>query len=290
MEQIVGIIGGTGLYSLEGLKDSQTYDIDTPFGKPSSLIHSGILDGVRLLFIARHGVGHTLLPSEVPYQANIYALKELGAKWCISVSAVGSLQEEAAPGEVVVPNQFIDRTKVRPSTFFGDGIVAHVAFATPFCPVLRKVLLEVARARATAHQTKAHDGGTYVCMEGPAFSTRAESRMYRELGGTIIGMTNLPEAKLAREAEIAYATLAMVTDYDCWRSDTDDVDVTKIIATLHKNSALAKEIIQATVPKLKQLEPSKLASEALKTAIITAPENISERVLEKLKPIIGDRV
>ena len=199
----IGIIGGTGLYDLPGLDDIREREVKTPFGNPSSPVLSGVVDGVELHFLARHGRGHTLLPSEVNYRANLYALKVVGAKWCLSVSAVGSLQEEFRPGQVLVPDQFIDRTKGRASTFFGEGIVGHVAFADPFCPVMREELFAVASQVAKERSTEAHNGGTYLCMEGPAFSTRAESHMYRSWGASIIGMTNLPEAKLAREAEIA---------------------------------------------------------------------------------------
>lgn len=283
----IGVIGGTGLYELPGLDDIREQEIETPFGPPSSPIVSGVVDGVQMHFIARHGRGHTFLPSEVNYRANIYALKVVGAKWCLSVSAVGSLQEQYRPGQVLVPDQFIDRTKGRPSTFFGEGIVAHVAFADPFCPTMREHLYEAASDVAKARGTDAHNGGTYLCMEGPAFSTRAESHMYRSWGAGIIGMTNLPEAKLAREAEIAYATLALITDYDCWRSESEDVDIQDILRTLNANADLAKEVILRVAPRLDAAEPSELAANALQFAIITQPERISDEARRRLQPIIG---
>lgn len=283
----VGIIGGTGLYELDGLENVETFDVETPFGSPSSSITRGVLGGVELFFISRHAPGHRLLPSEINYRANIYALKSLDASWCVSVSAVGSLQEEFAPGHVVIPNQLIDRTRLRENTFFGDGVVAHVAFADPYCPVLSDHLFRSSFEIASRRGSMVHQGGTFVVMEGPAFSTRAESHLYRAWGASIIGMTALPEAKLAREAEIAYATLAMVTDYDCWRSATDDVDVNDIMATMAKNAELAKEVLSVAVPKLAEQTPSTLASEALKFAVITPPEVIPEETKEKLKAILG---
>ncbi|MCB0359651.1 MAG: S-methyl-5'-thioadenosine phosphorylase, partial [Bdellovibrionales bacterium] len=283
----IGIIGGTGLYDLPGLEQVEQIAVDTPFGRPSAPITRGIFSGQTLLFLARHGRDHSLLPSEVNYRANIYALKAHGARWCLSLSAVGSLQEHISPGHVVVPDQFLDRTRGRASTFFGDGIAAHVPFADPVCPVLRRIVSDVAGDVARSHGSMRHDGGTYVCMEGPAFSTRAESMLYRSWGGTIIGMTNLPEAKLAREAEIAYATLALVTDYDCWRSHDADVDVQDILATLQANVVLAKEIISAIIPRLAETEPSSIASNALQSGILTAPGAIREEVKNRLAPIIG---
>lgn len=283
----IGIIGGTGLYDLPGLENVEEHDLETPFGKPSAPIISGNFGDETLFFVARHGKGHTLLPSEVPYRANIYALKVLGAKWCISVSAVGSLEEEVAPGNIVIPDQFIDRTKERPATFFGDGVVAHVAFADPFCGVLREKLFEAARDVSVKKEAVVHKGGTYLCMEGPAFSTRAESHSYRRLGARIIGMTNLPEAKLAREAEIAYGTLALVTDYDCWRSETSDVDIQEILATLKSNTELAKDVLAKVIPALGEAKPSELAANALQYAILTNPELISRETKRKLEPIIG---
>ena len=281
-ETILGVIGGTGLYALDGLVDVKQVVVETPYGPPSSPITVGRLHGTKLLFIARHGIGHTLLPSEVPYRANIFALKTLGAQWCVSVSAVGSLAEHFVPRQLVVPDQLIDRTRSRRSTFFGEGIVAHVSFADPFCPTLRALLFEVAGECAAAAGTKAHGSGTYVCMEGPAFSTRAESHLYRSWGASLIGMTALPEAKLAREAELAYATLALVTDYDCWRSSEADVNVSEILETLGKNSTLAKSVLSEVARRLPDFTPSALAADALATAIITDPKLVREEVRERL--------
>ncbi len=286
----VGIIGGTGLYGLDGLESVETLNVETPFGAPSSEITRGTLGESELFFISRHAPGHQLLPTEINYKANIYALKMLGASWCISVSAVGSLREEYAPGQVVIPDQLIDRTRLRENTFFGDGIVAHVAFADPYCPVLSQQLFESTEKIAASRGSAVHKGGACVVMEGPAFSTRAESHLYRSWGASIIGMTALPEAKLAREAELSYATLAMVTDYDCWRSATDDVDVNDIMATMAGNAELAKAVLADAVPKLAELRPSELAAEALKYAIITAPENIPDATKTKLEAIIGQRI
>lgn len=284
-ETILGVIGGTGLYALDGLVDVEQVVVETPFGQTSSPITVGRLHGTKLLFIARHGVGHTLLPSEVPYRANIFALKTLGAQWCVSVSAVGSLAEEFEPRQLVVPDQLIDRTRSRRSTFFGEGIVAHVSFADPFCPTLRTILLEAATECAASAGTKAHGTGTYVCMEGPAFSTRAESHLYRSWGATLIGMTALPEAKLAREAEIAYATLALVTDYDCWRTAEADVNVAEILETLSKNSSLAKRVLSKVALRLPNFSPSALAADALAMAIITDHAQIPTAVRERLGAI-----
>jgi 5'-methylthioadenosine phosphorylase len=280
--KIAGVIGGSGLYDMEGLEDVEEIVVETPFGATSAPIVAGTLGDVRLLFIPRHGRGHTLTPSEVPYRANIWALKKLGAQWCISVSAVGSLKEEIVPGHVVIVDQFIDRTKGRASTFFGEGIVGHVAFGDPVSPVLAKVLLGASK---TAGAT-VHEGGTYVCMEGPAFSTRAESNLYRSWGASVIGMTNLPEAKLAREAEIAYATIALATDYDCWHEGHDDVSVAAVLDTVRKNVSMARQIIRkaaANIPA--DLDP--LVDGASEFAVMTRPELIPQDRLDALAPIIG---
>ena len=243
----IGVIGGSGLYEMEGLTDIREETQETPFGSPSAPYLIGRLeghDGVELVFLPRHGRNHEFNPSEVNYRANIFGMKALGVSWIISVSAVGSLREEIVPGHVVVIDQFIDRTKNRASTFFEKGMVAHIAFGDPVCTTLREYLL------TAAAQTEAtvHDGGTYVCMEGPAFSTRAESNLYRSWGARVIGMTNLPEAKLAREASISYATLAMATDYDCWHEGHDDVTVEQVVAVLRANVSLAKRIVATAVP------------------------------------------
>ncbi len=280
--KIAGVIGGSGLYDIDGLEDVEEIVVDTPFGATSAPIVAGTLGDVRLLFIPRHGRGHTLTPSEVPYRANIWALKKLGAQWCISVSAVGSLKEEIVPGHVVIVDQFIDRTKGRPSTFFGEGIVGHVAFGDPISPVLAGVLLNAAKAAGAT----THEGGTYVCMEGPAFSTRAESHLYRSWGASVIGMTNLPEAKLAREAEIGYATIALSTDYDCWHEGHDDVTVAAVLETVRKNVAMARRIIveaAANIPD--DLDP--LVDGAAQFAVMTRPELIPQHRLDALAPIIG---
>jgi len=282
-QRIVGVIGGSGLYELEGLENVEEIDMVTPFGKPSDSIVSGMLGDVRMLFIPRHGRGHTFTPSEVPYRANIWALKKLGAQWCISVSAVGSLRRKIVPGHVVIVDQFIDRTKgIRASSFFGDGIVGHVAFGDPVSPVLAKVLRKAAKKAGA----KVHKGGTYVCMEGPQFSTRAESELYRSWGAKVIGMTNLPEAKLAREAEIAYATVALATDYDCWHPDHDDVSVDQVIATLKKNVKLAKSILTLAAPMVPtKLDP--LVDGASKFAVMTSPELLPEAGKAALEPLLG---
>jgi 5'-methylthioadenosine phosphorylase len=269
----IGIIGGSGLYEASGLENVRTVSIDTPYGPPSDTLSIGRVAGhdAELVFLPRHGRGHRLLPSEVNYRANIWALKKLGVAWVVSVSAVGSLQEEVVPGHVVVIDQFIDRTKARASTFFGDGAVGHVAFGDPVCGALRGVLLEAARAESAV----VHDGGTYVCMEGPAFSTRAESELYRSWGARVIGMTNLPEAKLAREAGLSYATLAMATDYDCWHEGHDDVTVEQVIAVLQANVALARRIVRAAVPGIVALGAVSPFDNTLASAMISEPGHMS---------------
>ncbi len=283
----IGIIGGTGLYELPGLTEMRQVSVDTPFGSPSSLVTEGLLNGVRLLFIARHGEGHVYLPSEVPYRANIFALKMLGAQWCLSISAVGSLKEEFAPGDLVLPHQFIDRTKKRTDTFFGNGICAHVPFAAPVCPVMHQELCHAAKESAAEKSVRVHSAATYICMEGPAFSSRAESLLYRQLGAEIIGMTALPEAKLAREAELAYAMLALVTDYDCWKHRDADVEIGEILEVLRQNVALARDIAAKAVLRLSMTSPSSLAADALAAAIVTAPDKIPADLKQSLSPIIG---
>jgi 5'-methylthioadenosine phosphorylase len=277
----IGIIGGSGLYKMEALKDVTEVQIDTPFGSPSDAIILGTLEGTPVAFLARHGRHHHLSPSELPFRANIYAFKSLGVEYLISASAVGSLKEEAKPLDMVVPDQFIDRTKNRISTFFGDGIVAHIAFGDPVCKNLAQVLSE-AIASLDLPNVTLHQGGTYVCMEGPAFSTKAESNLYRSWGATIIGMTNLPEAKLAREAEIAYATLALVTDYDCWHPDHDSVTVEMVIGNLMKNAVNAQQVILETVRRLSQNPPPSDAHSALKYAILTPLDKAPAATKEKL--------
>lgn len=277
----IGIIGGSGLYKMEALTDIEEIQIETPFGSPSDALILGTLDGTRVAFLARHGRGHHLLPSELPFRANIYAMKSLGVEYLISASAVGSLQDAAKPLDMVIPDQFIDRTKGRVSTFFGDGIVAHIAFGDPICKNLAGVLGE-AIASLDLPDVTLHHGGTYLCIEGPAFSTKAESNLYRSWGATVIGMTNLPEAKLAREAEIAYATLALVTDYDCWHPDHDSVTVEMVIGNLMKNATNAQRVIRETVRRLSENFPPSDAHSALKYAILTPKDHISPDVQERL--------
>lgn len=277
----IGIIGGSGLYKMEALKDIEEVHIDTPFGAPSDAIIQGTLDGTRVAFLARHGRHHTLMPSELPFRANIYAMKSLEVQYIISASAVGSLQASMKPLDMVIPDQFIDRTRHRVSTFFGEGIVGHISFGDPICSALAQVVGD-AIASLELPDVTLHRGGTYVCMEGPAFSTQAESNLYRSWGGSIIGMTNLQEAKLAREAEIAYATLALVTDYDCWHPDHDSVTVELVIQNLQKNAQNAQRVIQESVKRLSQSYPPSKAHDALKYAIITPLDQVPAATKQKL--------
>jgi 5'-methylthioadenosine phosphorylase len=279
----IGIIGGSGLYDIEGFSDRRELEVSTPFGAPSDRIVVGRLEGRTVAFLARHGRGHRLLPSELNFQANVFALKALGVERILSVSAVGSLKEQYAPMHIVLPDQFVDRTTQRRSTFFGRGLVAHVAFAHPFCPDLSRAAAAACReAGATFHQ-----GGTYVCIEGPQFSTRAESELYRSWGMDVVGMTNLQEAKLAREAEICYATLAMVTDYDCWHPDHDSVTADQIIANLVKNTATAKAVLRSALRGLGARGSACDCADALRHALVTAPELVPEAIKRELAPIIG---
>ncbi|CAN5572815.1 S-methyl-5'-thioadenosine phosphorylase [soil metagenome] len=277
----IGIIGGSGLYQMEALTDIEEVRVETPFGDPSDALIVGKVDGVPVAFLARHGRGHTLTPSELPFRANIYAMKSLGVEYLLSASAVGSLKAEAKPVDMVVPDQFIDRTKNRVSTFFGEGIVGHISFGDPVCGHLAKILADAVESQDLPGVTL-HRGGTYVCMEGPAFSTKAESKLYRSWGATVIGMTNLPEAKLAREAEIAYATLAMVTDYDCWHPDHDSVTVEMVIGNLQKNAVNAQKVIREVVRRLSENPPASEAHSALKYAIITPLDKAPTQTKEKL--------
>ena len=281
-EPVIGIIGGSGLYEMEGLTHLREERVPTPFGDPSDPFILGRLEGRPVAFLARHGRGHRLLPSELNFRANIYGFKTLGVQWIISASAVGSMREAIRPADIVIPDQFFDRTKARASTFFGDGLVAHVSFADPVCPQLSDHLSRAGReAGATVHR-----GGTYLCIEGPQFSTRAESRIYRAWGVDVIGMTNLQEAKLSREAEICYATMALVTDYDVWHETEGDVSVEKVVAILHKNVATAKAIIRRVLPMI-QGDRSCVCAHALKDAIITAPEAIADAAKQRLWPLVG---
>ena len=279
----VGVIGGSGLYEIEGLTDIEEVSLETPFGAPSDVFVTGVLDGVRMVFLPRHGRGHRLLPSEVPYRANIYGMKQLGVERIISVSAVGSMKEEIVPGHIVIPDQFFDRTQgKRASTFFGEGVVGHVQFADPVCNDLSLQLADAARTvGATVHQ-----GGTYVCIEGPNFSTRSESNVFRSWGVDVIGMTNLPEARLAREAEICYGTVALATDYDCWYEGHEDVSVEAVLAVIKQNVATARNIIKQVVGQ-QAGERSCGCASALQFAIMTDPARIPEETREKLDLLIG---
>ncbi|MBL1209979.1 S-methyl-5'-thioadenosine phosphorylase [Geminocystis sp. GBBB08] len=286
METIkIGIIGGSGLYKMEALQDVQEISLDTPFGKPSDNFIVGTLDKTKVVFLARHGKNHHFLPTELPFRANIYALKQLGVEYIISASAVGSLQEHIKPLDLVIPDQFIDRTKNRESTFFGEGIVAHIGFGHPVCNKLGDIIAQAVR-NLDFSDIDLHHGGTYVCMEGPAFSTIAESNLYRSWGASIIGMTNLTEAKLAREAEIAYATLALVTDYDCWNPEHEHVTVETVIQNLHQNAVNAQKVIRETVKLIKEKPFISDAHSALKTAILTPLDTAPVKTKEKLAQIL----
>ena len=277
----IGVIGGSGLYDIEGMTDIEEVELGTPFGRPSDSIVVGKLEGVGIAFLPRHGRGHRIPPTNVPSRANIYALKSLGVERIIAINSVGSFKEEIKPGDLLVPDQLIDRTRNRVNTFFDEGIVAHIAFAEPFCPVLSQIVFEAAQeAGANVHQ-----GGTYVAMEGPAFSTRAESRLYRSWGADLIGMTALPEAKLAREAEICYAIIACVTDYDSWQERSEPITIDVILNILRKNIDTAKEIIKLSLSKIPEGRYCDCPS-ALEIAIVTAPNLIPAEQREKLDLLI----
>ncbi len=277
MKAEIGIIGGSGLYAMPGLTNVTEEKITTPFGDPSDALVLGELEGRKVAFLARHGRGHRLLPTELNFRANIYAMKSLGVERILSVSAVGSLKEEHKPTDFVMPDQFIDRTFARHATFFGDGIVGHVAFGDPVCATVVKTFQKACDEIGVVGKT----GGTYVCMEGPQFSTRAESNLYRSWGADVIGMTNLQEAKLAREAEICYATMAMVTDYDCWREGHDDVTVDQIVAVMHENSKNAEKVVRAAVAAM-PTEKKCACGDALKFAILTDRKAIPLETRQKL--------
>jgi len=286
MEKVnIGIIGGSGLYQMPELQNVGEVEVDTPFGKPSDKFIVGDLEDVKVAFLPRHGRGHRLTPTELPFRANIYAMKLLGVEYILSVSAVGSLQEKYAPTDMVVPDQFFDRTRARTheSTFFGNGIVAHVPMAHPVCDELGDILEESCRSVGVT----THRGGTYLCMEGPAFSTKAESNVYRQWGMDIIGMTNLQEAKLAREAEIAYATLALVTDYDCWHEGHDSVTIEMVIEYLNKNVRNAQLILKDAVKRVAAKQTPNQYRDAIKNAIFTAPNLWPAETVKKLEAIIG---
>ena len=282
----LGILGGSGFYEIEGFSQLEEITLATPFGKPSGPFILGELNGVKTAFLPRHGRGHLYLPSEINYRANIFGFKTLGVSHLISVTAVGSLQENIAPLDMVVPDQLVDRTCQRPSTFFGEGIAAHVSFAQPFCPDLSEILYDTAASRGV----QAHQTGTLVTIEGPMFSTKAESYLYRQWGCDIIGMTTLQEARLAREAEICFAALAMVTDYDCWKDNSEhEVTVETVVAHMAKNLAGAKEILKESVTKIRQTRCCD-CRDSLAGAIMTSPEAISEQTREKLSPLIAHRI
>lgn len=282
-EARIGIIGGSGIYQMEGLELLYEREVETPWGKPSDAYVVGSIDGERLVFLARHGRGHRLIPSELNFRANIFGFKLLGVETILSASAVGSMKEEYRPTDIVFPDQFIDRTRHRADTFFGEGIAAHVSFADPICA-------EVATAMAAASRevgARTHEGGTYLCMEGPQFSTRAESNLYRSWGVDVIGMTNLQEAKLAREAEICYATMALVTDYDCWHETEESVTVEQVIGYLRKNAATASQILRTVFPRLARRERECPCASALRYAIITDPGQIPAKRKEELGVLVG---
>ena len=279
----IGIIGGSGLYGMEGLADVREEKIDTPFGEPSEVFLLGKLEGRDVAFLARHGKGHRILPSELNFRANIYAMKQLGVTSILSVSAVGSLKEEHKPTDFVVPDQFIDRTFARHATFFGEGVVGHVAFGDPVCPIVVDTFVKACEEVGVVGKR----GGTYVCMEGPQFSTRAESNLYRSWGADVIGMTNLQEAKLAREAEISYGTLAMVTDYDCWYEGHDDVTIEQVIAVMHQNSGNAQKVLKAAVRLMPKDLSASPAQTAAQFAIMTDRKVIPAETKKKLDVLFG---
>ena len=276
----IAIIGGSGVYEIEGIKILKELKIKTPFGLPSDKIRIGELEGMKVAFLPRHAVGHKIMPSEVNSRANIFALKKIGVEKIISISACGSLKEEIKPRDFVIPDQLFDRTKSRPSTFFGDGIVAHVSFAEPYCPQLRKILIKTAKSLALP----VHDGGTYICIEGPQFSTKAESKVYRSLGFSVIGMTNLPEAKLAREAEMCFATVSLATDYDVWK-EGEEVSVEKVMANMKVLTTNVKKLVKSVIIKL-QGERNCSCKDALKYAIMTSPKVMNPKTKKKISLLI----
>ncbi len=281
-EKVVGVIGGSGLYEMEGLEKVETVSLSTPFGEPSDSFVTGTLDGVKVAFLPRHGRGHRIQPSSLNFRANIYGMKLLGVQWIIGVSAVGSMKETIHPGDMIIPDQFIDRTVGRPSTFFSEGIVGHVSVADPVCPDLSRILFQAGKQVGARVQR----GGTYICIEGPQFSTRAESKLYRTWDVDVIGMTNLPEAKLAREAEICYATIAFATDYDCWYQEAGDVSIGDVLRILAESTKTAKLAIREAIKHLPD-ERSCPCATALKYALITDRSMISEKTRKDLAPIIG---
>lgn len=282
----IGIVGGSGLYRMAALADAREQRVDTPFGRPSDVIVTGRIAGVEVAFLARHGRDHRLLPGEIPYRANVYALRSLGVRYLISISAVGSLREEIRPLDVVLPDQLIDLTRHRADTFFGDGAVAHVSLADPVCPALAAILQRACGDAGLPEGVRLHDRGTYVCIEGPAFSTRAESFRYRDMGASVIGMTAMPEARLAREAQIAYAVLAFATDYDCWHPREATVTAELAIANLAKNAELAQKIVVAALPRLAAESPASEAHHALDAALVTQPESMAPETRARLAALL----
>ena len=284
---LVGVVGGSGLYQMDALENAQERQIDTPFGKPSDAIMTGRIDGVPVAFLSRHGRGHRLVPTEIPYRANVYALKTLGVRYLISLSAVGSLREELRPLDMVLPDQFIDLTRKRDGTFFGDGAVAHVSMAKPVCAQLSDVLARALEAAKLSESVQLHRGGTYVCIEGPQFSTMAESHWYRSMGASVIGMTNMPEAKLAREAQMAYASLNMVTDYDCWHPTDPHVTANAAIANLMKNAGHAQHIARAAVVLLGAEQPFSDAHTALATGLVSPVNSLQAEARERVQMLLS---
>ena len=290
-QSLVGVIGGSGLYQMDALQDAQEHRMNTPFGAPSDVLVTGRVHGVAVAFLARHARGHRLLPTEVPYRANIHAMKQLGVRYLLSLSAVGSLREDFKPLDMVLPDQFIDLTKRRESSFFGQGAVAHVSMAQPVCAAAAGVLARAVRtvlgAEAPDHGVTLHEHGTYVCIEGPQFSSLAESHWYRSMGAAVVGMTNMPEAKLAREAQMAYTTLAMVTDYDCWHPREASVTVDMALANLFKNAGRAQQVAAEAIRLLGTERPVSEAHSALKSALVTQPDAMSAEVRERLALLLA---
>lgn len=285
---LIGIIGGSGLYHMDALQDAKEHDLETPYGRPSDVLVTGKVHGISVAFLARHGRGHRLIPSEVPYRANVHAMRQLGVRYLVSFSAVGSLREEFRPLDMVLPDQFIDLTKRRDSTFFGAGAVAHVSMAQPVCANLSEVLARSVAEAGLNDKVRLHRGGTYVCIEGPQFSTMAESHWYRSMGASVIGMTNMPEAKLAREAQMAYATLAMVTDYDCWHPREAHVTADAAIANLMQNAGHAQAIAAETIKILGRELPTSAAHTALDSALVTGRESMAPEVKSRLETLWSD--
>ena len=278
-------MGGSGLYQMDGLTGIQEHLISTPFGAPSDALITGEMEGMQVAFLARHGRGHRLIPSEIPFLANLWALKSLGVRYILSLSAVGSLQEHIAPLDAVLPDQFIDQTRSRPHSFFGDGAVAHVSLADPVCLSLQELVWQAAQQTGFG-RGKVHRGGTYLCIEGPQFSTRAESQLFRQWGATVVGMTNLPEARLAREAEMAYATIALVTDYDCWREQTEAVTAEMAMANLQENASNAQRLVREVVRRLHANPPPSAAHDALAKSLVTPISAMRPELIERLRPLL----